>query len=82
MTVHNRVQYTVVSGSGQRMNQCATLTLEKGVSTVGPIDKNTVICRTKQMNTLENTNFICSRPVSLYLRTTGVHDIGGMIYCN
>lgn len=45
MTVHIGLQYRAVSDSGQCMNRCATLTLDKGVKAVGPVDKSTVTCR-------------------------------------
>lgn len=65
MTVHIGMQYRAVSDSGQLMNQCATLTLEKGVSPVGPVEKSTVTCRAKRKSTFKNTNLVFTRSLPL-----------------
>lgn len=62
MTVHIGLQYRAVSDNGQYMNQCTTLTLEKGV---GPVDKSTVTCRAKRKSTFKNTNVVFTRSLTL-----------------
>jgi hypothetical protein len=65
MTVRIGVKYRAVSDSGQWMNHCATLTLSKGVSTVGPVGKSTVTCRARWKSTFKNTDLVFTRSLAL-----------------